>query len=316
MKEKIIGIKDQFIKLIIEQKILSVIFALIIIMLAGTIYISANQVKEIKTPKNSLRTIKPTIFKSSDIPGKTIPSITSPTGQNPTNSAFSPQSLPTHSIINKSPAPRPTQVTKPTNKPQGPSSAVQPTSASSNSGSSGQSQPTASPNPTSIPAPTVAPTSAASSLPQIIFIGPDGQQQAYVPPETPPVEITWARYTNQLEHYAIDYPSNWQIVTTQYRGHAAIFIYAPGADPSDPDVQYISYGWSTYFYPPTASYVGSFMLDDVSGTIYTNGSLGSSFIAGVFQYSNGFLVLNNNVSSEEFAYVFNHMLLSLDFNTP
>lgn len=176
-------------------------------------------------------------------------------------------------------------------------------SNSGNSSITSQNQ-TDDTNPTSTP---------LSTAPKIVFIGPNGEQ-IYSPPTVPPVSITWAKYTNTLEKYSIDYPINWQVVHTSYRDHEALFIYAPGSDPSDPDVQYISFGWSSYYYPPTANYVGSFIQDGVPGTIYTNGALGESYIAGVFQYFNGFLILNNNVSDEVFAYIFNHMILSLDFN--
>lgn len=162
---------------------------------------------------------------------------------------------------------------------------------------------------------TIVPTISATP-PKILFIDSGGKQTEYIPPEIPPENITWGRYLNSQEHYAIDYPSNWQIVRTQFSGHEAVFIYRPGDDPSDPTVQYISFGWSTYFYPPPANYKGPFYQDGVLGTIYTNGALGSSFIAGVFEYANGFLVLNNNVSDKTFVYIFDHMVMSLDFNTP
>ncbi len=308
MKEKIILIKNKIIELIIEQKILSALFALIIIMLISITVLSLTQHDSKNIPFLSSIFIKPTTISPSasvtqpkemiSLAGTTI----NPQKANPT---ITPSSRPTNITLSQSPT-----------TPTGASSVNQPTTAQSTPGASGQTQPTTPANPTLYPTPVGNPTTVPSSDPQIVFIDSNGQSQTYIPPGTPPVEIIWARYTNQLEHYAIDYPSNWQIVTTQYMGHEAVFIYAPEADPGDPDVQYISYGWSTYFYPPTASYVGSFVLDGVQGTIYTNGSIGSSFIAGVFNYANGFLVLNNNVSDEIFAYIFNHMVLSLDFNTP
>lgn len=310
--EKIIEIKNRVIELILAQKMLSTLIALIVVMLISTIYISATQV-DTKKPSNNLSlNIKSTtsqpanISKPKEIISPAAATIT-PRKTNPTTALS-----PAKPAIKQSPAANPTRVT---NLP-GSNPTIQPTNALSTPGSSGQTQPTTPANPTIYPTPVGNPTSVPSSGPQIVFINPDGESEVYTPPDTPPVEITWATYTNQLEHYAIDYPSNWQIVTTQYMLHEAVLIYAPGADPGDPDVQYISYGWSSYFYPPQASYVGSFTLDGVQGTIYTNGSIGTSFIAGVFNYANGFLVLNNNVSDEIFAYVFNHMILSLDFNTP
>lgn len=269
-------------------------------MLISIIYLSASK-NNPKLLSNIMPVnIKPTktILPAGSInPQKASPAVTSAYRQ-------------TSIVINQSPA------TIPSGKPTDISPAAKTTTVPNTSAVSSQIQPTTRANPTVYSTPAGNPTGTTSSSSQIVFINSDGEPEAYTPPDTAPVEIIWARYTNQLEHYAIDYPSNWQIVATKYRGHDAIFIYAPGEDPSDPDVQYISYGWSTYFYPPQASFISSFALDGVSGTIYTNGSIGSSFIAGVFNYANGFLILNNNISDEIFAYVFNHMILSLDFNTP
>lgn len=308
MMEKIILIKNKIIELIIAQKILSALLALIIVMLTSIIYLSATQVNVKKVSNNLSVNIKPTTTQSAN--ASKPKEIISPVG-----TTINPQKI-NPTLTSPSPSKIAVKLTPTINPSTSSSPTGQPAVAPSTPGASGQTQPTTPANPTIYPTPVGNPTSVPSSGPQIVFIGSDGQPETYTPPSTPPVEIIWARYTNQLEHYAIDYPSNWQIVTTQYRGHDAIFIYAPGADLNDSNVQYISYGWSTYFYPPQASYVGSFTIDGVPGTIYTNGSLGSSFIAGVFNYANGFLVLNNNVSDEVFAYVFNHMILSLDFNTP
>lgn len=308
MIEKIIFIKNKIIELILEQKILSAVIVLIIIMLTGITLLSSTPRNAKDIPLPSLVSIKPTITSPSTAVTKPKETTTPSLVISRTNTP--PPLSPTTRITHTSPTASPTQGTWPTSKPVSPGTTSQPAIVPS-----GGTQPASPANPT-YAAPNTNPTSVPSSGPQIVFIGPNGQPQTYTPPATPPVAITWARYTNQLEHYAIDYPSNWQIVTTQYRGHDAVFIYAPSVDLSDPDVQYISYGWSTYFYPPAASYVGSFTLDGVPGTIYTNGAIGSSFIAGVFNYANGFLVLNNNVSDATFVYIFDHMLLSLDFNTP
>jgi hypothetical protein len=317
MMEKIINIKNKIIELVLAQKILSAVLALILFMLIGIIYISISRTNVTKAPNPlSLNTNQTTI--SRHVTGIPTQIANSPTNSIPNKQKTNP--TPRQFITGQSPSIatqiQPTKTQPSISKTITPGPTNKTTVVQSAPVGSGGTQPTVALNPTTSPSPDSNPTSVPSSSPQIVFIGPSGQAQPYTPPSTPPVEITWARYTNQLEHYAIDYPSNWQIVKTQYRGHEAVFIYGPGTNPSDPNIQYISYGWSTYFYPPEASYVGSFTLDGVKGTIYTNGSMGSSFIAGIFNYANGFLVLNNNISDETFTYIFNHMILSLDFNTP
>lgn len=319
MMEKIIDIKNKIIELIKEQKVLFGISALSVCMVIVIMYLSLAQNNAKKAPNFQLANTRPAISQS--------PQVSMPKGTiSPAGATINSQTSPTvvtlsrtiNITISKAPTTTPVQKISPSNKPAGVTPTGQPASVQNTPGTSSQGQPTptTSANPTAYTAPTTNPTSVPSSGPQIVFINSNGQSQTYIPPDTPPVEITWARYTNQLEHYAIDYPSNWQIYKMQYMKHEAVFIYAPGADVSDPNVQYISYGWSTYFYPPVASYIGSFTLDGVPGTIYTNGSIGSTYIAGVFNYANGFLNLNNNVSDATFAYIFDHMLLSLDFNTP
>ena len=285
------------IRFLTQQKLLAGIVALIVFMLISILYLS------LTSPST-----QPTIISRQLTPGKINTVLISPTtNANLQNTATQHRSSNIQNTLT---------LNQPTAKLSGISNtSTTPLSTSLTTNTTSPSQ-TAKTSTTTTQANTNNSPNNPSSPPKIIFIGPDGKPQTYIPPVNPPVQITWARYTNSLEKYAIDYPSNWQIVTTQYRGHEAIFIYAPGADPNVPDVQYISYGWSSYFYPPDATYTGSFTQDGIPGTIYTNGSLGSSFIAGVFQYYNGFLALNNNVSDEVFAYIFNHMILSLDFNTP
>ncbi len=316
MNEKIINIKNNIIELIVQQKLLAGIAVLILFMSIGILYISLTQ----------RPTAKPTITSQQSISGSIL---TPPNLQN-TNTQASPSNNIQKTLAPNQPATKNDSpslskegsgvITTKLSNTSNPTSTSQPANSYTNGGGANQSQSTSAPSTTTQTNTNTNNSSNSlsnnASSPKIVFIGSDGKAQTYVPPTTPPAQITWARYTNNLEKYSIEYPSNWQIVTTQYRGHEAIFIYAPGANPSDPNVQYISYGWSSYFYPPNASYTGSFAQDGVPGTIYTNGSLGSSFIAGVFQYYNGFLVLNNNISDEVFAYIFNHMILSLNFNTP
>jgi hypothetical protein len=324
MKEKILEIKEKITELIIRQKILAGVITLIFLMLTGILYLGQS------TSGTQQTTTSQQLISNTLTPDKINTTQTSPAKAVENSKSTITYMHPQNNIQNTLTPNQPNTITSNISIPlppnltstSVPNSTSQPAGSTTKS-STNQSQSTTTTTPTTtITTQTNSNNSpassqnSASSPPKIVFIGPDGKAQTYIPPSDPPVQITWARYTNNLEHYAIDYPSNWQIVTTQYRGHEAIFIYEPDADRSDPDVQYISYGWSSYFYPPSASYTGSFTQDGIPGTIYTNGSIGSSFIAGVFQYYNGFLVLNNNVSDEIFAYIFSHMILSLDFNTP
>ncbi len=334
MMEKINDFKDKLIELILAQKLLTALSVVIVVMLISIVYLSTASVSVKKTstlltgsPNQEPNPQQTPLLQAGVTSFPNVSPVTSPINEAKDSSINLFTKIFQFFISNKPSVTTAPQVPFVSLQPRNTSSPNQPTLSNQTSQpatvqiSSGQSgsvvlQPTAIVNPTNT-VPNTNPTSTPeSTAPQIVFIGSDGQAQTYTPPSTPPVEIIWARYTNDLEHYAIDYPSNWQIVKTTYRGHDAIFIYSPGADPSDPNVQYISYGWSSYFYPPTANYVGSFIQDGVQGTIYTNGVIGSSYIAGVFQYFNGFLVLNNNISDATFAYIFNQMITSLDFNTP
>ena len=315
MKEKIQEIKEKIIEWIIQQKILSAVILVTFIMLIAIIALPATQQNE-KQKQLSLSIAKNQTSTTQTSTNNTNPTLsTSTSNQTPTlttnNSITAKTKNPATQNQPISPLPN-TTIPTPTQIIVTNQSSNQSSSRNKNATPQATSKP---PTPT-IAAPNTNPTSVPSNGPKIVFIDSNGQQQTYIPPATPPVQIIWSRYTNNLEHYAIDYPINWQIVKTNYAGHEAVFIYAPGADPGNPNVQYISFGWSTYYYPPAASYVGSFTQNGIPGTIYTNGSLGSSYIAGVFQYYNGFLVLNNKISDEIFAYIFSHMILSLDFNTP
>ena len=152
----------------------------------------------------------------------------------------------------------------------------------------------------------------------IIFKTPDGGYQTYTPPDTPPVDITWDTYVNAADRYSIAYPSNWQVVKTEYNGHEGISVYAPGTDPKDPSTQFIGFGFASYYLLPQGSseqstYSYPITVDGINGTMYTQGVLGSGSIAAVFQYAQGSFGVGSSVSDPDFIYIYNYMLNSLNF---
>lgn len=155
---------------------------------------------------------------------------------------------------------------------------------------------------------------------RIVFQNPDGSTTTYVPPGTPPDEVRWARYTNNKDKYAINYPQNWQFVySIDGSGNEGIALYPSDANLSDPGAPYIGFGITDSFLLPGGagsenSYATQITVDGVSGTLYTNGPLGDSYIAAVMQYSGKYFGLGSSISSETFAYVYYYMLYSLTFN--
>jgi len=159
--------------------------------------------------------------------------------------------------------------------------------------------------------------SSSNQVP-IIFKSPDGGTQEYYPPTTPPVSVTWGRYVNADDRFSIDYPSNWQVVKTQYNGHEGISLYLPGTDPTDPNAQYIGFGTASYYLLPAvnsleSTYTYGITVGSTNGTMYTQGVLGNGSVAAVFSYEQGSFGLGSNVSDPDFIYVYNYMLQSLTF---
>jgi len=153
---------------------------------------------------------------------------------------------------------------------------------------------------------------------QIIFKTPDGGTDVYTPPDTPPTDVTWSRYVNSADRYAVDYPSNWQMVKTEYNGHEGISFYQPGTDSNDPNVQYIGFGLASYYLLPAGdnqqnTYSYPVTISGITGTMYTQGVLGTGSIALVAQTAQGYFGMGSNISSPAFIYVYNHMLQSLTF---
>lgn len=153
---------------------------------------------------------------------------------------------------------------------------------------------------------------------QIIFESPDGGTQVYTPPATPPVDVTWGRYVNTNDRYAIDYPINWQVVKTDYNGHEGVSLYAPGTDPTNPNAQYIGFGLASYYLLPAGqsqqnSYSYPVTIESIAGTMYTQGELGTGSMALVAQTAQGYFGMGSNISSPSFIYIYNYMLQSLTF---
>lgn len=154
---------------------------------------------------------------------------------------------------------------------------------------------------------------------RIIFQNPDGTTFTYIPPGTPPDEVRWARYTNNVAKYAINYPSNWQFAYSTENGNEGIALYPPGSNPNDPNSDYIGFGLTNSFLLPTGGDGGNALItgiiaDGVSGNLYTEGPLGESYIASIFSYTGKYFGLAGSKSDVTFAYVYYYMLQSLTFN--
>lgn len=154
---------------------------------------------------------------------------------------------------------------------------------------------------------------------RIVFQNPDGTTTTYIPPGTPPDEVRWGRYTNNVGKYAINYPSNWQFIYSVNSGNEGVALYPPNVNINDPTSPYIGFGLTNSFLLPVIgntenSLITSILVDGVSGNLYTNGPLGNSYIASVMQYSGKYFGVGASKSDATFAYVYYYMLNSLTFN--
>lgn len=154
----------------------------------------------------------------------------------------------------------------------------------------------------------------------LYFQSPSGTPEVYVTPTAPPADLTWQTYYNSRDNYSISYPVGWQAVKTVYNTHEGVGLYPPGADTSltvQDGLQEIGFGVSQYNYQTpyfdssNATYTTSVLVDGYSGTLYTQGSLGSNTIAVVFKYGDAYFGLGGTANSDEMIYVFNYMLSSL-----
>lgn len=158
------------------------------------------------------------------------------------------------------------------------------------------------------------PTPTPATDINIVFVNENGEYWTYEPPAVPPIETSWVRYTNHQDNYSIEYPANWLVVKSDYNGHEGITLYMPGdlQNIDKPSIAFV--GWKANYLSSTAKYSGEIILKGYPGTIYTNGPLGPSSVAAVFEYSGGFFALGSSTSNPVFIYVFDHMLRSLEFN--
>jgi hypothetical protein len=153
----------------------------------------------------------------------------------------------------------------------------------------------------------------------LVFQNSDGTRTTYIPTGTPPDEIRWARYINDVGKYEINYPFNWQFVySVDENGHEGIALYPPGVNKNDPNSPYVGFGITEIFLLPAAGDTSNALItpvrvDGVSGDLYTNGPLGNSYIASVFSYDGNYFGLGGSKSDTTFAYVYYFMIQSLTF---
>lgn len=154
---------------------------------------------------------------------------------------------------------------------------------------------------------------------RVVFDNGDGTTTTYIPPGTPPDDIRWARYTNNQGKYAINYPYNWQFVYSLNNGQEGVAIYPPGVNINDPKSPYVGFGLTDSFLLPaggstSGALITPLIVDGVNGSLYTNGPLGSSYIASILPYSGINFGLAASKSDATFAYLYYYMINSLTFN--
>lgn len=154
---------------------------------------------------------------------------------------------------------------------------------------------------------------------QIVFTGPDGTQ-TYTPPDSPPEPVTWATYVDNTYHYSIQYPANWQIVNGKSNFSKGYTLFLPGENAGDITQEYIAFGWSNYnLFPAIAlnddgSTMSPALVTGVTGTIYTKGPMGISYVVSIFPYQSGYFGLITYSSDPNILYIYQYMMQSLTFN--
>jgi hypothetical protein len=148
----------------------------------------------------------------------------------------------------------------------------------------------------------------------LVFEDEGGDFWTYTPPDDPPIDSQWSVYTNYQDNYSIEIPSDWQIIKSDYNGHESVILYNPdSANTVDkPTIAFV--GWQANYLSSSAKYTGQIILNDIPGTIYTNGFLGPSSIAAVFKLPNGYFALGSSITDPVFIYVFDHMIRSVQFD--
>jgi len=313
----------KLIALLIKQKLLFIIFAIILIMVLGIASMSLiSSDAGHKTLNNDKANSKSVTYDSAK---STEQSDQSPLAEaTPTNTHFTTKFIyfiGSFFRASLSPTPAPSQYYGSRGQSAAYPASTQQQIASNNSadqsgnsvgggGSQSVSQQTSAQNNFLNSAPTPTPVTDI----QIVFANEYGGYFTYVPPVIPPIDVAWMKYINYQDHYSIEYPSDWEIVKTTYNGHEGVTLYMP-VDAGNIDRPSIAFvGWLVDYLSSSASYTGKIILNGVPGTIYTNGPLGPSSVAAVFQYTSGYLALGSSTSNPVFVYVFDHMLRSIDFN--
>lgn len=194
------------------------------------------------------------------------------------------------------------------------SSLATPSNPSSNQ-QGGSSQTSASPSPNQ----QNQPAQQISSPIVIYFKDQNGQITKYVQPSDSPFATTWGRYVNTFDNYSIDYPSTWQLIKSISNGHEGISLYPPGVDPSSDSAPKIGLGWAVIYTLPNTSATNPVLIQPVTvnganGTLYTQGAMGSTYIAGLFPNRGGYFGLISNTSSDQMVYIYSHMIGSLLIN--
>lgn len=133
-----------------------------------------------------------------------------------------------------------------------------------------------------------------------------------------PADFTWGRYTNSVDGYSIDYPTNWTMIKRNDGGHEGLSLYPPEENPESNDAKQIGLGWSARYLLPTAGgseiyYQTSITINNTLGQLYTlgGGDQGGRGTAVLLPHRFGYFGLGGSADSNEFIYVFQHMLSSL-----
>ena len=87
----------------------------------------------------------------------------------------------------------------------------------------------------------------------IQFQDANGKTITYTSSAAPAFAVIWFRYTNFQDHYAIDYPSNWIIIKTLFKGHEGLNLFPPDTDTNQNNPPKIGVGWTNKYYLPNAS---------------------------------------------------------------
>ncbi len=145
-----------------------------------------------------------------------------------------------------------------------------------------------------------------------------GQVTPYILSGVNPADFTWGRYVNNTDGYAIDYPTNWQLIKRTDGGHEGLSLYPPGEDANSSNAKQIGLGWSVRYVLPAAGgtdiyYQTSITVNNTLGQLYTlgGGAQGGKGVAVILPHRFGYFGLGGSADTDVFIYVFQQMLSSL-----